>query len=218
MNAPAPIRTDGRPLVISDCDEVILHMIAPFRDWLAKSEGVDFDLSGSNFTEAMRWQESGELLEQKDIWRMLGGFFDTQMDSQMPISGAIESLNELTEHADVVVLTNLVDERREKRTEQLLAHGLEAKVFTNQGPKGPALQRIIDEYGPTRAVFIDDLAQHHSSVKETTPHVTRLHMCGEPSIAHAIDCAHIAGDAHARIDRWAEALPWLRTRLEGEHE
>jgi len=212
MNAPTDFR--ARPLVISDCDEVILHMIAPFRDWLAESEGVDFDLSGSNFAEAMRWQESGELLEQKDIWRMLGGFFDTQMDRQLPISGSIESLNLLTEHADVVVLTNLVDERREHRTAQLLNHGLEAKVYTNQGPKGPALQKIIEEYRPSRAIFIDDLAQHHSSVRETTPHVRRLHMCGEPSIAHAIDCAHTAGDAHARIDRWAEALPWLRSQLE----
>ena len=23
-----------RPLIISDCDEVLLHMVAPFKDWL----------------------------------------------------------------------------------------------------------------------------------------------------------------------------------------
>lgn len=205
---------NARPLVISDCDEVILHMVSPFRDWLGANEGVDFDLAGSNFAEAMRWQENGELLEPQDIWRMLGRFFDTQMDRQMPIAHAIESLNALTEQADVVVLTNLVDERRKHRTEQLLAHGLEAKVYTNQGPKGPALRRILEEYAPSRAVFIDDLAQHHGSVREISPDTLRLHMCGEPSIAGAIDCAHRAGDAHARIDRWADALPWLQTRLE----
>ncbi|MGB3806695.1 MAG: HAD family hydrolase [Erythrobacter sp.] len=214
MNAPTKLSRQARPLVISDCDEVILHMVAPFRDWLGESQGVDFDLAGSNFSEAMRWQENGELLEQKEIWRLLGGFFETEMDRQMPIANAIESLNSLAEDADVVVLTNLLDERRDHRARQLLAHGLDAKVYTNQGPKGPALQRIIEEYAPSRAIFIDDLAQHHSSVKDTAPDVVRLHMCGEPSIAHAIDCAHTAGHAHARIDNWAEALPWLRSQLE----
>jgi len=210
MNAPV----GNRPLVISDCDEVILHMIAPFRDWLGEAHDVDFNLQDSSFAEAMRWRKTGEKLEQKEIWRMLGGFFETEMDRQLPISGAIESLNTLSDHADVVVLTNLLDDRREKRAEQLSGHGLDAKVYTNQGPKGPALQRIVAEYEPSRVIFIDDLAQHHNSVRETSPEVVRLHMCGEPSIAGAIDCAHRAGDADARIDRWADALPWLMKKLE----
>ncbi|MEE4316723.1 MAG: HAD family hydrolase [Erythrobacter sp.] len=203
-----------RPLIISDCDEVLLHMVAPFKDWLEASQGVSFHLEGHNFAEALRWQATGELLAPPDIWKMLGRFFDTQMDSQMPIHGAVEGINTLAEKADVVILTNLVDERRDKRAEQLAAVGINARVFTNQGPKGPALKAIIEEYAPTRALFIDDLAQHHASVAEITPHVTRLHLCGEPMIAHAIDCAHKAGHAHSRIDRWDEALPWLLERLE----
>jgi len=205
-----------RPLVISDCDEVILHMVAHFKDWLEESQGVDFKLEGANFAKALTWQESGEFLEAADVWRMLGGFFDTEMDSQLPIAGAVDSLNAIGEHADVVILTNLVDARRDKRAEQLAAHGLHAKVYTNQGPKGPALQKIIDEHAPSRAIFIDDLAQHHLSVFETTPEVVRLHMCGEPMIADAIDCAHKAGHADARIDRWSDALPWLMDRLQEE--
>jgi hypothetical protein len=203
-----------RPLIISDCDEVLLHMVAHFKDWLEESQGVSFNLEGHNFAEALRWQEGGELLAPPDIWKMLGRFFDTQMDSQLPIAGAVNAINTLAEKADVVILTNLVDERRDKRAEQLAAHGIHARVFTNQGPKGPALKAIIEEYAPTRAVFIDDLAQHHASVAEITPHVTRLHLCGEPMIAHAIDCAHKSGHAEARIDRWDEALPWLLERLE----
>jgi len=203
-----------RPLIISDCDEVLLHMVAPFKDWLEASQGVSFHLEGHNFAEALRWQKSGELLAPPDIWKMLGRFFDTQMDNQMPIAGAVEGINTLAEQADVVILTNLVDERRDKRAEQLAKVGINARVFTNQGPKGPALKAIIDEYAPNKALFIDDLAQHHASVAEVTPHVTRLHLCGEPMIAHAIDCAHKAGHAHSRIDRWDEALPWLLERLE----
>jgi hypothetical protein len=44
--------------------------------------------------------------------------------------------------------------------------------------------------------------------------VTRLHLCGEPLLAPHIACAHEAGHAHARIDDWDRALPWLLERLE----
>ncbi|QFT76131.1 HAD family hydrolase [Erythrobacter sp. THAF29] len=205
----------SRPLIISDCDEVLLHMVAHFKEWLEESQGVDFNLDGANFGEALRWQETGELLEASDVWKMLGGFFDTEMGRQKPIDGAVEAINTLSEYADVVILTNLVDERRDMRAEQLEAVGIKAPVFTNQGPKGPALEKIIAEFQPSRAAFIDDLPQHHHSVAETAPHVVRLHMCGEPLIAGAIDCAHKAGHADARIDRWSEALPWLMNKLEG---
>lgn len=204
----------SRPLIISDCDEVLLHMVVPFKEWLEESQGVDFNMDGANFAEALRWKEGGTLLEAHEVWRMLGGFFDTEMSRQMPIVGAVESINILAEHADIVILTNLVDKRRDMRAEQLAEHGIHAPVYTNQGPKGPALEKIVSELAPSRAFFIDDLPQHHLSVLETTPHVTRLHMCGEPLIADAIDCAHKAGHADARIDTWSHALPWLLEKLE----
>ncbi|MEO1729277.1 MAG: HAD family hydrolase [Pseudomonadota bacterium] len=207
----------NRPLIISDCDEVLLYMVAPFKVWLESSQGVNFHLEGHNFAEALRWQSSGELLEGKDIWKMLGRFFDTEMDTQKPIAGAVDAINALSEHADIVVLTNLVDERRDARAEQLAKVGIHAPVYTNQGPKGPALRAILEEHGAERsAFFIDDLAQHHFSVKETTPQVVRLHMCGEPMISGSITCAHEEGHADARIDSWADALPWLMERLERE--
>ncbi|MGB7373348.1 HAD family hydrolase [Pontixanthobacter sp.] len=205
-----------KPLLISDCDEVLLHMVAPFRDWLAESQGVTFKMEGNNFANAMRWTDSGNVVAEEDIWRLLGGFFDTEMDRQNPIAGAIESMNIIAQDADVVILTNLTDERQKMRTEQLAKHGLHARVFTNQGPKGPALARIVDEYRPGTTIFIDDLPQHHQSVSLDVPQVKRLHLCGEPMLAPYIDCAHEAGHAHARIDEWDAALPWLLKELHGE--
>lgn len=207
----------SRPLIISDCDEVLLHMVAPFRDWLAESQGVDFEMKGNNFANAMRWQEGGDLLEEREIWRLLGGFFDTEMGRQNPIDGAVSGINLLADHADVVILTNLNDERQERRRQQLADHGVHARVFTNQGPKGPALAAILEEYAPSRAIFIDDLPQHHKSAADTVPHIRRLHLCGEPLLAPHIDCAHEAGDAHARIDHWAAATPWLLEQLMQEN-
>jgi hypothetical protein len=76
------------------------------------------------------------------------------------------------------------------------------------------LQAIAEQHGASRVVFIDDIAQHHHSAAETVPHVRRLHFCGEPAIAPHVPCAHAAGAAHARIDTWSEALPWVLDQLE----
>lgn len=206
----------SRPLVVTDCDEVLLHMVAPFRDWLGEAHGIEFTMGSEDFSKALRYRDSGEPVETADIWRLLNLFFDDQMYRQQPIAGSLAAIATLAEHADVVVLTNLLDHRREARTRQLADLGFDLRVFTNQGPKGPALQAILDEYRPTRALFVDDLAQHHGSVAELAPQVSRLHLCGEPELAPHIACAHAAGHAHARIDDWGRALPWLLDRLQGE--
>lgn len=205
----------SRPLVISDCDEVLLHMIGPFRDWLGETQGISFALGGHDFAKSMRRASTGEPVPREEIWPLLNDFFVTEMGRQYPIPGAIEAMNALAEQADVVVLTNLGDTHQQARTLQLRDHGLDVRVFTNLGPKGPALKRIIDEFQPSAVAFIDDIAQHHGSVAEIAPHVHRLHFCGEPAIAPHIACAHAAGHAHARIDEWAGALPWLLGRLHG---
>lgn len=191
-------------------------MVAPYRAWLAETQGVTFAMQGNDFSTAMRWTDSGELVETKEIWRLLNLFFETAMDRQYPIDGAVEAMRSLGEVAQVVVLTNLGDHHQERRTQQLRDHGLDLKVYTNLGPKGPALRRIVDEYQPSRAVFIDDIAQHHGSAAEHAPELGRLHLCGDADLAPHIACAHNAGHAHARIDHWAGALPWLLARLNGE--
>ncbi len=208
----------SKPLVISDCDEVLLHMVAPFRDWLGEAHGINFSMAGNDFATALTYQSTGGLVEGAQIWTLLNQFFDTEMPRQQPIAGAVSAMARLGEQADVVILTNLMDHRQEDRARQLSAVGIEARVFTNQGPKGPALQAILDEYQPSRAVFIDDLPQHLGSVAEVAPHVARLHLCGEPLLAPHIACAHQLGHAHARIDDWEHALPWLLDRVNGTHD
>lgn len=208
----------NRPLVITDCDEVLLHMVGPFRDWLDEAQGIDFSMDQHDFSRALRRRATGEVVDPAEVWPLLNAFFDSEMHRQYPIAGSPEAVAELAKHADVVVLTNLLDHRQANRTRQLADHGIAVRVFTNQGPKGPALQRILDEYRPSRTVFIDDLSQHHGSVAEIAPHVSRLHLCGEPLLAPHIPCAHSAGHAHARIDDWASALPWLLERLYEDHD
>ena len=204
----------SRPLVISDCDEVLLYMVAPFRDWLAEGQGVRFEMVGNDFAGAMKYAETGEAVPPDEIWRLLRGFFDTEMHRQTPIAGAVAAAGALAERGDLVILTNLSDERNEARRIQLASHGINARVFTNHGPKGPALKAIVEEYRPSATYFIDDLPQHHQSARDMLPGITTLHLCGEPLLSPHIACAHAAGHADARIDNWADALPWLLRRID----
>jgi FMN phosphatase YigB (HAD superfamily) len=206
----------NRPLVVTDCDEVLLHMVRHFRDWLGTEHGIDFALEGDPFVQSMRRRGAEPPLEEAEVWDLLTRFFDTEMARQTEIEGAAAAMAELQREADVVVLTNLRDHYADSRLRQLREHGIEARVFTNQGPKGEALRRIVEEFAPARAVFIDDLAVHHASAAEILPDISRLHFCGEPAIAPHVPCALVAGHAHARIDTWREALPWLLENLHGD--
>ena len=208
MNRPLP-----KPLIVTDCDEVLLHMVRHFRDWVGEAHGVHFALDANPFSTMV--SRNGEPLSDDEKWRYLDLFFDTQMHRQTAIEGAVAAIAELRREADVVVLTNLGDRYHAPRAAQLRDHGIDLPVVTNQGPKGPALRRIVEQYAPSRAVFVDDIARHLESAAEVLPDISRLHLCGEPAVAPHIPCAFAAGHAHARLDSWAEALPWLLETVHG---
>ena len=66
------------------------------------------------------------------------------------------------------------------------------------------------ELRPSATLFVDDLSVHHESVAQHAPEVWRLHMIAEPRLAaHTPPAEH----AHARIDAWDEAVPWILDRL-----
>lgn len=204
-----------RPLLISDCDEVLLHMVVPFRDWLDEAHGIDFELTHGDWGEALRYKRDGSLVERMTVWTLLNGFFETEMHRQHPIEGALESIARLAEIADIVILTNLMDHHKESRGAQLRAVGIDAPVYTNQGGKGPALKRIVEQFDPTVTVFVDDLGHNHESVADIVPHVWRLHFVGEPVLWSRVKPSRAA---HARIDSWNEAADWISDKLlSGEH-
>jgi hypothetical protein len=128
------------------------------------------------------------------------------------VPGASEALAALGEVADIVVLTNLGHHFNEARATQLLGHGIAHRVVTNQGGKGDPVAQLVAEFAPSVTVFVDDLAHHHTSVAKHAPDVFRLHMIAEPMVA-AISPP--APAAHARIDDWAAAVPWIEARFAG---
>jgi hypothetical protein len=199
-----------RPLVITDCDEVLMHMVVPFAEWVDAEHGVLFRIEDASFAGALKRKECGTPLEAAEVWPLLDSFFRTEMTRQYPIPGALAAMAVIAQQADIVVLTNVGPDHQQARIEQLALHDFHAPVIGSRGGKGEPVRRLIEQYQPSVALFIDDLAGHHHSVAQEAPDVWRLHLVGEPAIADKIAPAQYA---HARIDDWTVAQDWILARL-----
>jgi hypothetical protein len=202
-----------RPLLITDCDEVLLHMVAHFDAWLGEAHNIRFAFETGNFGEAMTHRPTGELVSQDRVWPLLDEFFRQEMHRQTIVPGAVEALGQIGEIADIVILTNLGDEAHPWRVDQLANHGIRHEVVCNRGGKGVPARAIMDRYSAGATVFVDDLPVHHASVAKHAPEVHRLHMVAEPRLAPAVPTAE---HAHIRIDDWPAATTWILERLRGE--
>lgn len=199
-----------KPLLITDCDEVLLHMVVPFAQWVDEKHNVVFQMEDATFARALKRKECGTPLEAAEVWPLLDEFFTHEMSRQLPIAGALEAMRQIADVADIIILTNVGPEHQQARSDQLAALGIHAPVIGSRGSKGDPVARILAERQPTMAVFVDDLPQHHHSVMEAAPDVWRLHMVGEPMIAGLVkDARH----AHARIDDWTQAAAWILARM-----
>lgn len=199
----------SRPLLVSDCDEVLLHMIGHFAEWVDEAHGLRFALDQSGFAEALK-DANGDPVPVDRIWPLLDGFFDSEMHRQNVVPGAVEALRAIGEVADIVILTNIGDQYHAGRVEQLQAFDIHHRVLCNRGGKGRPLTELLEQFEPSVTVFVDDLAVHHESVAKHAPGVWRLHMIAEPRVAsHMPSSPH----AHARIDDWADAKGWILDRF-----
>mgnify|MGYP006213405177 CR=1 FL=1 len=63
----------NRPLVITDCDEVLMHMVVPFAEWVDAEHGVIFRIEDASFANALKRKECGTPLEAAEVWPLLDG-------------------------------------------------------------------------------------------------------------------------------------------------
>ena len=202
-------RAQGRPLLISDCDEVILHFVTHFAEWVDEAADLNFALDAPGFAGALTSRD-GRIVPEERVWPLLDLFFEREMHRQNVVPGATEALVEIGRHADIVILTNIGDDYQANRVAQLEAFDIRHRVLCNRGGKGRPVLELIEEMQPSATVFVDDLSVHHESVAKHAPDVWRLHMIAEPRLAaHTPPAAH----AHARIDDWGAALPWILERF-----
>ena len=199
-----------KPLLISDCDDVLLHFGRHFAEWLDEAHGLVFVLDSPGFQDAVR-DSDGRPVDREQIWPLLDAFFAAEMHRQHIVPGAAEALRAIGEVADIVILTKIGDEHHANRVVQLERFDIRHRILCNSGGKGRPVAELIAAMKPSATVFVDDLSFHHESVARHAPEVWRLHMISEPKLAAISPPAPFA---HARIDEWPAAAEWILARLE----
>ena len=124
-----------RPLLICDCDEVLLHMVRHFGTWLRERHDIAFAHETGSFV-AMTHAD-GSAVEHERIWGDARRILPRRDGA--PDAGARRrrgARRDRARQADIVILTNLGDHCRDHRIAQLAAHGIHHRVETNRGGKG----------------------------------------------------------------------------------
>ena len=181
----AQLRIGGRPLVICDVDEVVVHFTRELEDHF---EGVGLYLSPVSFAlnGNVRRKDDHSPVETPEVMAHIDQVFRERTLHMQPIDGAIEALLHFGQRADVVMLTNLPHEAGDKRRLNLAGLGLPYPVVTNSGAKGPAIRALADmAQGPV--VFIDDSPQFIASAYEYAPHVHLVHFLHDERFARHVE-------------------------------
>jgi hypothetical protein len=194
----------ARPLIICDADEVLLRFLEGLERFLARN-GFYLDLASFRIHGNVKHKDTNEAAADDTVTQLVKDFFASDTRHLEPVAGAAAALRKLSNHAQIVILSNLPETSREARIDNLAEHGMLYPVIAGKGPKGLIVKDIVAGFGGS-VVFIDDLPPHISSVAAETPHVHRLHFIADPRLAKLLGPAP---DAHRRIDDWPTAAEWI---------
>jgi len=198
----------GRPLIITDADEVLVAFMAALEVHLSARE-LYFDWSSFRLTGNIRRRRDDSALEAEAVQHLLGEFFVAHTEALDPIPGAGAALAALSKRAQIVVLSNLPLAQRQARRRALGRHGMDYPVIANVGPKGPAV-RALTAAAAAPTFFVDDAPSHHRSVAALAASVYRLHFVGDRRLFGLLG-DDIVGDH--RTDNWTEARAVIESRL-----
>ena len=204
------LRFTGRPLVICDVDEVIVHFTRDFEDYIGV-HGLWLDTSSFALNGNIRHRETNIPTPEEQVAELIGTFFEQRTRHMQEIDGAVESLLAFGAKADVVLLTNLPHTAGDHRRENLKSHGLPYPVVTNSGPKGPAIRNLTDRGGKP-VVFIDDSPSYIASAHEYAPEVQLVHFLHDDRFARHIEPLEYVT---LRTASWAEIRAFVMKLIGG---
>jgi hypothetical protein len=199
------VRLDStRPLIICDADEVLLRFLEGLERFLARNDFY-LDLTSFRIHGNVKHKHTNETAADDTVAQLVKDFFASDTRHLEPVAGAAAALRELSNHAQIVVLSNVPETSLDARIANLGEHGMPYPVIAGKGPKGPVVKALLGDFQQA-VVFIDDLPPNLSSVASETPRVHRLHFIADPRLAKLLGPAP---DAHRRIDDWPTAAEWI---------
>jgi len=171
----------GRPLVITDADEVLFQFMRGLEGYL---EGQDLYFNWASFAlyGNIRRRSDDNPLDHVDLARHLDAFFASHAAELDAVEGAAAALAALSERAQIVVLSNVPLPQAGARATALRRHGMDYPLVANRGPKGAAVHQLALRVSAP-AVFIDDIPQNHKSVRASGAPVHCLHFVADKRLA-----------------------------------
>ncbi len=198
----AELAKDTRPLLVLDVDEVVLEFVGPFIAFLSDA-GYELKVDSFRLHGNVVSANTGEVTERETVSALLNGFFEAQERWQTAAMGAAETVEELAEGAEIVMLTAMPHQFREARRRLLDRTGFPYPLLTTQTAKGPAIGQLRGET-PRPVAFIDDIPHNLISVQKSVPDAGLIHLMAHdgmrallPPMDKAIDVARTwvhAGD------------------------
>lgn len=188
-----------KPLIISDVDEVVVHFIQDFEDYIGKA-GLSLKPGNPMDLYHIYETETEKTISPASGYDLVNEFFVHRTRDMKAITGAVEGLTALSKDATIVMLTNLPHFAGDDRRANLAMLGLNFPVITNSGPKGPALREIASRTtGPV--AFIDDSQNFIQSAFDHAPHVHLIHFLHDERFAkHVPDLDYVS----LRSDNWKD--------------
>jgi hypothetical protein len=198
----------GRPLIVSDADEVLVRFADPLRSFL-ESRDLYFELKDYRLVGNVRRRHNNQPIEQVELFGLIDDFFAETVDNMPIVDGAINALTTLSTRADVVILTNVPDTYRDRRAEAFRKAGLDFPVIANTGLKGAPV-RALQERAQGPIIFVDDIDKHITSVAESVPDSYRVHFVADEQLAAVCERAE---HSHHRSDCWQQTSDAIGTFL-----
>lgn len=199
MSLPCEI-VPGRPLVVSDADEVLLQFLGGLEVFLPK-HGHRLDLTSYALTGNIKRAADGVAATHEEVSALLKDFYLTDGLNLQVVPGAKAALDGLARHCQVVVLSNVTPEAAVGRAENLKRHGIDYPVLSNSGGKGKVLQ-MLGAAAQAPVFFVDDIAFHHEDVAKAWPDTHSIHFVADPRL---FAMAKRAEPARLFTSSWPEA-------------
>jgi len=197
-----------RPLIICDADEVLFQFAAHLDQYL-EQRGMFLDLSGYPGGTGIRRIDDNSMMNRDEMPAFIDVFFETETELMAPVPNAAECLADLSERAQVMVLSNLPIQYRDARARSLREHGMDYPIVANIGLKGAPvrhLEKLVE--GPV--FFLDDTTQNIESVDEVADDVYLIHFVHDPRIKAKITAAT---GSHHHTDDWLSAHKFIEQHL-----
>lgn len=174
MSAVEHIELNDRPLLVCDIDEVVLEFLTPFDRFLRANGHAllprSFRLHGNIVSVDTGLEASHDAVDAFE-----DGFYADQANWQFPALKAVETLQALSDHADIVFLTAMPPKFHRQRRELLDREGLVFPMVSTEEPKGKVLKELHGNRD-VPILFIDDIARNLESVRSHIPSCRLMHL------------------------------------------